>query len=222
MEFIHLLGYKPQVVQSPSVLGYGRLYNWYAVNTGKLAPTGWHVPTDTEFWTLITYLGGSGVAGGPLKETGTTHWDSPNTGATNTTGFTGKPAGTRFTDGTFQTHPNTGAEYWSSTIANVNSAFEHSLNYTGPTFYSSNPFYASGLSIRCIRDNDNSNTTVTDGDGNFYTSVTIGTQTWLAQNLATSKYNDGTSIPNVTDNTAWSALLTGAYCNYLNDINYVF
>ena len=72
-----------------------QLYNWYAVNTGKLCPEGWHVPTDDE-WTILTdYLGGKSVAGGKLKETGTSHWLSPNTGATNETGFTGLPTGYR-------------------------------------------------------------------------------------------------------------------------------
>src|SRR5664279_5386678 len=62
---------------------YGALYNWYTVNTNKLCPSGWHVPSDAEWTTLRTYLGGDSVAGGKLKETGTTHWKSPNTGATN-------------------------------------------------------------------------------------------------------------------------------------------
>ncbi|MBK9327803.1 MAG: fibrobacter succinogenes major paralogous domain-containing protein [Sphingobacteriales bacterium] len=72
---------------------YGKLYNWYAVNTGKLAPAGWHVPTDAEWTTLTTYLGGVRVAGGPMKAT--TLWASPNVGATNSSGFTGLPAGYR-------------------------------------------------------------------------------------------------------------------------------
>ncbi|MCB9001260.1 MAG: fibrobacter succinogenes major paralogous domain-containing protein [Bacteroidales bacterium] len=80
---------------------YGALYNWYAVNTGKLAPTGWHVATDAEWTTLTTYLGGESVAGGKLKETDTTHWASPNTGATNETGFTALPGGYRGRGGAF-------------------------------------------------------------------------------------------------------------------------
>jgi uncharacterized protein (TIGR02145 family) len=79
---------------------YGALYNWYAINTGKLCPTGWHVPSDAEWLTLENYLGGEDVAGGKLKEAGTTHWLSPNTGATNETGFTGLPGGFRWDWGT--------------------------------------------------------------------------------------------------------------------------
>ena len=75
---------------------YGRLYNWYAVNDSRnIAPTGWRVPTEDEWTILSVYLGGRTVAGGKLKETGTTHWISPNTGATNETGFTALPGGIR-------------------------------------------------------------------------------------------------------------------------------
>jgi len=74
---------------------YGSLYNWYAVNTGKLAPTGWHVPSNAEWTTLTNYLGGENLAGFKIKESGTTHWKSPNEGATNETGFTALPGGYR-------------------------------------------------------------------------------------------------------------------------------
>ena len=71
---------------------YGALYNWYVLNAGSngwknVCPTGWHVPTDAEWTTLTTYLGGESIAGGKLKETGTSHWLSPNTVATNETGL---------------------------------------------------------------------------------------------------------------------------------------
>ena len=73
---------------------YGKLYNWYSVNTGKLCPQDWSVPSSNTNWaTLIDYLGGTNVAGGKLKQTGTTLWNSPNTGATNESGFTALPSG---------------------------------------------------------------------------------------------------------------------------------
>jgi len=73
---------------------YGKLYNWYAINDSRsIAPMGWHVPTDVEWTTLITYLGGESIAGGKLKETGIIHWETPNGDATNTSIFTGLPGG---------------------------------------------------------------------------------------------------------------------------------
>ena len=74
-----------------------RLYTWFAVtDTRNVCPTGWHVPSDAEWTTLTTYLGGESGAGGKLKETGTNHWLSTNTGATNETGFTTLPGGSRY------------------------------------------------------------------------------------------------------------------------------
>ena len=72
------------------------LYNWAAVSTGKLCPCGWHVPTDAEWTTLIVYLGGAWEAGGKMKAR--SGWSSPNTGATNSSGFTGFPGGVGYDD----------------------------------------------------------------------------------------------------------------------------
>jgi len=81
---------------------YGPLYNWETVNNRKLCPTGWHVPTNEEWHTLlIGYLGGRSEAGGMLKETGTIHWQSPNLGAINSLGFTALPSGARMLSGDF-------------------------------------------------------------------------------------------------------------------------
>ena len=82
-------GYDVSVVLLSDYVGtFGYLYNWYAVNDSrKLCPAGWHVPTDAEWSTLTTNLGGDGVAGGKMKSTGTTYWDSPNTNATNSSDF---------------------------------------------------------------------------------------------------------------------------------------
>ena len=74
---------------------YGALYNWYTVSTNKLCPVGWHVPTEAEWATITAYLGEVGLAGGKLKDAGTVHWRTPNTGATNESGFTALPGGYR-------------------------------------------------------------------------------------------------------------------------------
>jgi uncharacterized protein (TIGR02145 family) len=74
---------------------YGALYNWYTIATTNLCPAGWHVPTDDDWEVLTTYLGGYNIAGDKLKEAGTAHWANPNTGATNETGFSALPGGSR-------------------------------------------------------------------------------------------------------------------------------
>ena len=84
-------------------LGYGLLYNWYAANTANFATSGWHLPTETEYITLKTFLGGDDVAGGKMKDSGYTNWNSPNTGATNSSGFTAYGSSYRGVDGSFPT-----------------------------------------------------------------------------------------------------------------------
>jgi uncharacterized protein (TIGR02145 family) len=131
---------------------YGALYNWYTVNSGNLCPTGWHVPSDVEWTTLTNYLGGTSVAGGKLKETGTEHWMSPNTGATNETGFTALPGGCRDSNGVY-TYMSTGGFYWSTTPVGVSTrAWYRYLNYNEATISRLNNNKNTGYSVRCIKD----------------------------------------------------------------------
>jgi uncharacterized protein (TIGR02145 family) len=129
---------------------YGALYNWYAVNTGKLCPVGWHVPTYADWSTLRTYLGGQLVTGGKLKEAGTVHWKSPNTGATNETGFTALPGGDR--RGGFIEMGQRGY-WWLATEYSTITAWGTSIIYYEPVVFEidSNDKKC-GLSVRCIRD----------------------------------------------------------------------
>jgi uncharacterized protein (TIGR02145 family) len=129
---------------------YGALYNCYSVNTGKLAPTGWHVPTDSEWTVLVKYLGDSSVAGGKLKEVGTAHWNSPNTGATNETGFSALPGGSRST-GTYSSIGMVG-DWWSSTSGGGQNSWFRSMSYNsaGATRVARPWFY--GFSVRCVKD----------------------------------------------------------------------
>ena len=293
---------------------YGRMYNWYIVaDSRRMCPTDWHVSSNGE-WTIMTdYLGGLNVAGGKLKETGLTHWQTPNTDATNETEFTALPGGYRFINGTFQFIGDIGT-WWCSTENNATEGWQRAMynNYrvVGPNSSEK----VDGFSVRCIKDalatvstesvsgitettamsggnvtydgglavtargvcwssshnptlsnsftidssgvgsftsiitgltsgttyyvrayatnslgtvygNEVSFTTpqhvftVHDIDGNGYDTVTIGTQTWLKQNLNVTHYRNGDAIPNVTDGGAWGGLTTGAYCNYNNDAN---
>ncbi len=131
---------------------YGHLYNWYTVNDRRnIAPTGWHVPSDAEWKTLVDYLGGASVAGGKMKETGTAHWNSPNTGATNESGFSTLPGGHRYSDGSYG-HIGSYAYFWSSTGYYSSNAWRRSLyyDYSGVIRY----YYSgrNGISVRCVRD----------------------------------------------------------------------
>lgn len=130
---------------------YGALYNWYTVNTGKLCPTGWHVPTDDEWRALTSYLGGEGVAGGKLKEAGTSHWLSPNLGATNETDFTAVPGGVRNIDGQFLELGNAGY-WWSSTAYDAIHAFYRDMIYDDQWVNRYRYLKGLGFSVRCIKD----------------------------------------------------------------------
>jgi len=131
---------------------YSALYNWYAVKTGKLCPTGWHVPSDAEWTTLTTYLGGEAVAGGKMKETGTTHWQSPNEGATNESGFSCLPGGGRSSLGSFFGLGSYGYR-WSSTVGTPEGPWGRSLSYGNTNVYRSSYSMEHGFSVRCLRDN---------------------------------------------------------------------
>ena len=132
---------------------YGKLYNWYAVNDVRgLAPTGYHVPSDAEWTTLETCFGGSSVAGGAMKEIGTTHWLSPNTGATNSSGFAGLPGGFRGSgNATFNLIGNNGY-WWSSTELNTSIVGTRVLSCSVSFVGSFNYDEAFGFSVRCLRD----------------------------------------------------------------------
>lgn len=131
---------------------YGKLYNWYAVNDPRgLAPEGWHVPTDAEWSALSLSLGDDLVAGGQLKESGTSHWTTPNTGATNSSGFTGLPGGYRNNLGSFSDIGMIGG-WWSSTQSDTDDAWYRSLAYLDGSLYRLDPNKRVGISIRCLRD----------------------------------------------------------------------
>lgn len=149
-----------------AVLGtsYGKLYNWYAVAgiydaasltnlslRKQLAPSGWHVPTDSEWTVLTNNLGGEAVAGGAMKETSTTHWMSPNTSAANTVGFTALPGGFRNNNGTFY-YSNSFGYWWSATECTVPYAWFRCLYYNYGNVNRNNVSKGFGFSVRCLKD----------------------------------------------------------------------
>jgi uncharacterized protein (TIGR02145 family) len=318
---------------------YGKLYNWYAVNDSRgLCPTGWHVPTDSDWNVMVIYLDPnadtacssfcvqSSTLGGSMKSTSV--WNSPNAGATNSSGFTGLPGGYRPDNGDFNLLGNYGY-WWSSTNAGSGNAWYRFLPYYESGIYTYYYNHRNGFSVRCVKDNSSigsatipttitlnatgitsnsatlggvvtsdggatvtsrgvaygfsSNPTtsgnrtsdgsgvgtyvstlsgltasttyyaraysrniagtaygneisfttitsngfsscggITDLDGYTYQTVQIGTQCWTQSNLKVSKYSNGDSIINITDNTQWSQTYignTGAWCNYNNDVS---
>ncbi len=142
---------------------YGVLYNWPAVMAGSssstssqnrvqgVCPTGWHLPSYEDWTQLAEYLGGGHIAGGKLKETGTNHWNSPNTAATNSTGFTALPGGFRNLDNKFD-HIGRFGYWYSSTEYDPVSAWYQSMSYEYAGIGNAGFSKALGFSVRCVRD----------------------------------------------------------------------
>ena len=136
---------------------YGLLYNWYAVADARgLCPTGWHVPTDAEWTQLTDHLGGTSVAGGQMKTTGTLGagtglWQAPNTAATNSSGFSGLPGGARSIGGFF-TNQGSYGDWWSSSEDSASFAWPRRLLYVSGVANRFNNFKRNGFSVRCLRD----------------------------------------------------------------------
>ncbi len=142
---------------------YGVLYNWPAAMNGEsgsnenpsgvqgVCPSGWHLPSDAERTELTDYLGGTAIAGGKLKETGTTHWSTPNAGATNETGFTALPGGRRHNNGTFG-NLNLDGFWWNATENDTDNAWRWLIDYN---FSSATGYFdlkEQGFSVRCVKD----------------------------------------------------------------------
>ena len=258
---------------------YGALYNWHSVGTGKLAPTGWRVASDSDWAILGTFVSSAGK----LKEAGTSHWSAPNTDATNETGFSALPGGYRYNYGTYSFLGQYG-HWWTSAEKDSGNTWNRDMHFNDPTLFRNNYNKKYGFSVRCIQGGNQYNVTfssqegsavlsqlvisgnhateptaptrtgytfsgwykeaacinvwnfaseiitdpvtlyakwvVQDVDGNVYTTVTIGTQTWMVENLKTIKFNDGSAIPLITDPTIWASCTTSkspGYCWYANN-----
>jgi uncharacterized protein (TIGR02145 family) len=195
---------------------YGKLYNWFAINDPRgLAPAGWHVASDAEWSTLTDYLGGSSVAGGKLKETGTTHWNN-NTGATNSSGFTALPGGHRLSDGSYYNMSVQG-DWWTSTPFDSYNAYNRALISGNSAISRYNLYSSYGFSIRCVKDESPlPNSPVLVSPPNNSTNITIpsiiqwysssGATTYNLQISTSSSF--GTLISNVTGITGNSYIST--------------
>ena len=206
----------------------GYLYNWYAATDVRniTSSDDWSVPSEANWDTLDTYLGTG--AGGKLKAL--TGWNDPNTGATDEVGFGALGSGYRGdSTGGFLAFANI-VYFWtqdeSSTEESIGVTIAYNQNASGAGEFGK----PRGMSIRLVRtagvgdpENDGDYCSPYVGNnGQSYKTVRIGTQVWTAENLVETKYRNDDDIANVTDNAAWAALETGAYCAYDNDISNAF
>ncbi len=135
---------------------YGALYNWFAlnpqINGGKnVCPTGWHVPSDAEWTTLTTYLGGEMHAGGQLKEEGVINWSDPNLEATNVTGFTATPGGSRDLSGSYIGKGTYGI-WWSATEDDATYSLRRYMSSYDGSVDRGDGYKQGGFSVRCLQD----------------------------------------------------------------------
>lgn len=211
------------VNNDPFINTCGYLYNWYAVNNPLFTPLYWRIPAQSHIEQLVTYLGGEYIAGGSLKEAGTKHWLTPNSGADNSSGFGALPCGQRLSNGSYN-YLTMFNYLWTSTELNTYNAQHLSLLYNSAEAYQ-NPSGLSkncGLTVRLMYNYQGiPPATLTDIDNNVYNVIQIGSQYWLAQNWRCSRLRDGTQIPLITDANTWSNLNTPAISAYNNNLKYV-
>lgn len=218
VEMINVLKLLGIANQNPSTeIKLGLIYNWYAATDASfIYADGWKIPTTTEFNTLRS--NGSNYATG-FKETGTTYWTAPNTWATNAFEFNGRGAGWRDSDGDFLNISE--RLIMLTTASSGDNTTAYFMQYDASAFNFASYPKKSGASIRLLKVStslsDGETGTYIGNDGKTYRTICIGSQEWLADNLAETKYRDGTPIPEVTGAAAWAALTTGGLCAYNND-----
>lgn len=140
--------YGNQLVNASS--DYGALYNYYAVATDMLCPEGWHVPSSSEWNILYDFVGADG-AGGKLKQTGTSNWLSPNTGATDEFAFSALPGGTRIANNGLFKYFNTEGNWWTSSGSSNNGSLRW-ISFDSDDLLSSTSSKRNGYSVRCLKD----------------------------------------------------------------------
>lgn len=187
--------------------GNGYIYHPNSAAHANFAPTDWKVPTAAELQVIATNVTDSG----DLKEAGYTHWNSPNSGADNSSGFTAYGSGYRLSDGTF------GGILTKSYMLPNTADNGMLLEYDNTTIWYNQTFDAG--SIRLLYTGAGTPTSVTDYDGNIYDVVQIGSQYWTVQNWKCTKLNDGTPLTKVTSDATWAAATSSDYyyCAYDNN-----
>jgi len=190
-----------------------------AFETASIAPAGWHVPDyNNDVYALDSFLGGINISA-KLMEVGLLHWDT-NIYGTNESGFSSVGNGMRLSDGLFQYFKYIGGFLLKESETpgyNVYVVIQDGLSFMGFA-----PVDGMGMAIRLVKDDPSTWTTgdtLTDIDGNIYPTVKIGDQVWTTKNWKCTKFNDGTPIPLVEDNTEWSLLGTPGQCIYENNLS---
>ena len=213
-----------QSEETADIHTYGLLYNPFAAySVHNIAPIDFQLPTRAQIETLLAHLGGYSVAGGKLKSTDSTYWDAPNTGALDSVGFNARGAG-RIFNKLFYSRKRTSNFWFAEDDIFGSLVLQYNVNEIGFGNWSTSA-RGMGLSVRCVRVASEIELTYSDGtpcenavdyEGNVYKTVKIGTQVWMAENLYSTKYQDGTDIPHVTDLDIWNTLGTDAFITYNN------
>jgi uncharacterized protein (TIGR02145 family) len=209
--------------------GYGASYNYYAASKnggtgiGSIAPAGWRVASRSlgDWDDIVSDLFGGDytISGAHMKESGTSNWNTPNTGADNSTGFTALPIGERTAAGLYQS-VNLVSYHWSNDDFHDGTAQHITFMFNSVVFGMGNSPYNKGYAIRLVKNTtsllEGETGMMIDIDGFIYSTICIDGKEWMRENLRVTRYNDGTPIPEVTNDAAWAALATGARCYYNN------
>ncbi len=203
---------------STNGITYGHLYNWYAVSDNRnICPKGWHVPSDDDWTILINYLGGKNLAGGKMKEIGTSHWNKPNTGADNISGFSALPGGLRLDDGSFKII-GSAAPWWSATEFGATSAFALYLDSPSVEVTRNHFVKPAGFYVRCVN-GEQVSSSKNSRDNTMCTTIKFGNQTWMAGNLNVNTFTNGDPIPIAETYDEWreAGLKGKPVCCYFNN-----
>lgn len=211
----------------------GNLYNWYTViDDRNVCPSGWHVPTTTDWNKALTNLGGGAIAGQKLKSGIWEGVDPFLSNLTNESGFSGVKWMERNSDGTY--YNDIYATWWSSggkpeTSSLPNFIYIDETDSLMDNIAAGIGYETQGKSVRCVKNGitgfptaDIFNplipfTTINDIDGNIYRVVEVGNQTWMAENLKVTRYQNGDTIKYIDSTSVWINDVTGAWSYYDND-----